>query len=704
VAVGKARDLRRYEVLARRAREFLPALEGVSAPELQGLTGVFRQRLADGAVTGDLLPEAFAAVSEAARRSSGAGCSEVQLIAGAAVFSGNVAEIGDGAGKSLAAALPGYVWALAGQGVHMAMRTDWMARRHAARMAGAFGLLGLQTGLVVASSSMTQRQAGYAADITYGSYLQFGYDYLADNLVGSPQQRVQRDLGSVVVDEADSVLIDGADFPMRRSADGAPDGAIAGGRASGERRVLAEMTVRDYYRMYASLGGLTATAMPAEAEFAHFYALGVVVPVPGSATRVDHGDLLWRAGQEKLAALVEHVADRHFRGQPVVIGTLSAQACEQVSRMLDARGIGHAVLGAGQVEDAPRTMAEAGRLSQVTVLAGSEGRGHPVVLGGDADYLAWQGLGASDDSGVVFPQRRAAAFQAARDAIAPVVEANRERVIAAGGLLVLGAERSRLRRDDDWLAGLAGQRGEPGESLFYLSEQDDLLRAARGRLSDFTPARYPIVVDNSSLRGKLFRNIVESIQRRGEAACFELHRARSGFDQVDDSQRKEVYQTREAVLHGSDVRALATGIIDEVTGECVAAGRDAASLAAALRQIYPASLTASALAAACGHADSGTRLAALVSADAHAAYESRERELGPLEARARERRLILSAIDHQWSAHLASLGQIRERAWSSPLSQCESSAGYRREAGEQFAAMLQRVKRNIVRNLYREDG
>jgi preprotein translocase subunit SecA len=790
-----ASDLRQFEAQARKARQFAQATERLSDNELRGRTMDFRCRLADGGGFEDLLPEALASVREAARRAVGTPHTDVQLASGVAVHAGQVVEMKDGEGKTLTAILAAYLHALADKGVHLVTLDDQLARRGAGQAAAVLGLLGLRVAVINAGSSKAERAEAYAADVTYGAYRQFGYDYLRDNLAWQLGERVQRNQHAVVLDEIDSILIDragelvvmsgrvepnvgqyrklaqltallrsdrhyaidaatgsvtltelgaaeaeaflGIDGLLRPEHAGLAgsladairarewyrqgqdyvvvDGevTVAGGQRAGrlsrttrfgrgirqaieashgmhisaEEPILARISVAGYFRLYRNTAGLTATAMPAAEDFNRIYGLEVTqVPVGMPTGRVDHSDLLYGTQQAKLDDLIRGVTLRRGKGQPVVIAAPSAETSGWISRLLSEAGIAHAVLSPGDAENTAEAMAAAGRLGVVTVICGTAGRGYPIRLGGDptADNVGLQRAG---------PEKLRAQQVAAGSADAT----EREHVIKAGGLAVLVSERSQSRRTDDWLRGLAGQRGEPGESRFFIAKDDPFLAGLHDGLPGALWQRRR--TGGVPVKGLMTRVINQPL-RDAEAQAAQARRATLGYEDVGDEQSLQAYQMRRAILEARDLHAHARQMIGQAVEASVAANPDQRRLRDALAALYPVSLADAELALAGDGPTAAAAVTAWAQADALAAYDRREQELGPALLRELEGKLIPGVIDREWREHLLDLDRLRELATAGGSGHGDPLDSYRHLAAESYSNFLCRVQQRIVSNLF----
>src|SRR6266536_668027 len=451
-------------------------MQARSDTELRELTDVFRKRLDDDEEEDldDLLPEAFAAVREVSRRALGKRHFDVQLVGGVAMHWGHIAEMRTGEGKTLVATLPAYLNALTGDGVHIVTVNDYLAKRDAEWMGAIYRFLGLEVGVILAQMTPWERRPNYAADITHGTNNEFGFDYLRDNMAMAVDELV-RDGEVLIVDEFTGRVLEG-----RRYSEGLHQAIEAkeGVRIKEENQTYATITLQNYFRMYDKLAGMTGTAKTEAAEFNHIYKLGVVeVPTHMPMVRADHGDVIYKTEQAKFEALSEEIAEHNENGQPVLVGTVSIEKSERVSRLLDKRGIKHSVLNAKNHEREAHIIAQAGRIGAVTVATNMAGRGVDIMLGGNVEYLAEESLRAKGMDPAETPAEEwNAAFQAAVEEKTRQATAEHDQVVELGGLAVLGTERHESRRIDNQLRGRSGRQGDPGESRFYLSLEDDLMR------------------------------------------------------------------------------------------------------------------------------------------------------------------------------------------------------------------------------------
>lgn len=759
------------------ARE--PEMKARSDAQLRALTGSFAERLADGQSLEDLLPEAFAAVREAAVRTIGERPFDVQVMGGAVLHLGMVAEMSTGEGKTLTATMPAYLNALSGTPVHVMTANGYLARRDSQWMAPIYRFLGLTTGLVLPreEQGLEDRRAAYHAGITYGTWQQFGYDYLYDNCAWEPDECVQRGHGLGIVDEADLEMIDQARQVLRvfadakrpnpwhaefakitprlhRAAEGAGDyevdektwtvsllepgakkienwlgidnlydlanirlaewlsSALAakelyhagrdylvtdgklvaidrltgrpdhdrvfengvqqaieakeGLRISRERVTLAEIQEHDYLRLYQRLAAMAGVAASESDAYRGVYGLDVVtIPANRPAIRLDHLDAVHSDTQAKLNAIADEAQARHTTGQPVLIGTISVAQSEAISALLAERGIAHKVLNARNHQREAEILAEAGRPGAVTVVTQMAGRGVDIRLGG--------------------------ADGAARDKAADL-----------GGLCVLGAERHCLRRLDLHLRGRAGRRGDPGESKFFLSLDDDLLARI---VSPKRAARLRRLIKDHAAENKMTSWAIGSAQDDLQASATTSLLQALEYDAVLASQQRVIYADRRIVLFQDGLQDHVRHMIDKVIRQYVTATQspDETRLWRALRELYPVSITPNKLAADRGCApDDLSREFVIerVCADAQAAYGRREAELGADFMRTLEAKVILSVTDRQWREHLQHMHGLREGIHLRSLGGRSPLADYRREADQAFTELRHAIQEHSVGNLF----
>jgi preprotein translocase subunit SecA len=814
--IGEGKILRQLEAIAKAVNAIEDDFVAMSDEELRGQTGEFRQRLAAGETLDDLMPEAFATVREAAKRVLGQRHFDVQLMGGAALHLGNIAEMKTGEGKTLVATLPAYLNALSGDGVHVVTVNDYLAKYHAEWMGRLYHFLGLSVGVILPELTPEQRRAAYAADITYGTNNELGFDYLRDNMANSLEECVQRGHNFAIVDEVDSILIDEARTPliisgptqdevrwysefagiaarMERDVDYEVDekkrtisvlepgitkvedhlgidnlydsvntplisfmnnaikakelfrndkeyvvlngevlivdehtGRMLAGRRYNEGlhqaieakegvqireeyQTLATITLQNYFRLYKKLSGMTGTAMTEASEFDKIYKLGVVpIPTNMPLARIDQRDLVYRTEEAKFDAVVEDIAGRHEKGQPVLVGTVSVEKSELLSGLLKRRGIPHTVLNAKQHESEAKIVALAGHRGAVTVATNMAGRGTDIMLGGSVEFLAdqelrRQGLDPNEDS-----EAYEAAWPEMVERIKGQVAAEHDEVKSLGGLYVLGTERHESRRIDNQLRGRSGRQGDPGESRFYLSLQDELMRLFKSDWVDrvLVTLRVP---DDQPIENKSVTNSIASAQAQVESQNFDSRKNVLKYDDVLNRQREVIYGERRAVLEGADLQEQIRSMIDEVIRGYVLGATegfpeewDLEALWTALKQLYPVSRSLAAIEAEAGGRDGLDReeLLEQLQADAQAAYDRREAEFGAEVMRELERRVLLSVLDRKWREHLYEMDYLREGIGLRAYSQRDPLVEYQREGFDMFGAMMDGIKEESVGFLF----
>ena len=581
---GARGELRELERIAQEVNRLSERFEAMSDEELRGMISYFRERYERGETLDELLPEAFAAVREASSRALGMRHFDEQVMGGVALHRGMVAEMRGGEGKTLLVApLAAYLGAIAGRGVHVVTVSDYLARRDSEQAGRVYGSLGMSVGCLQSGVRLDLKKPAYAADVTYGSYSELGLDYLRDNMVTRAGERVQRGHAAAIVDGVDSILIDeartplvipGTDATVARDdgarADGEPT-SRAGGDVGDKGQVLATIALQNYFRLYDKLSGVTGAATGAEDELKETYGMPVqAIPTHEPVMRMDHPDLVYQSVDAKLAAVANDIVERHAKGQPVLVGTASIESSERLSRALGRRGIPHEVLNAKHHEREAQIVAQAGREGAVTIATNMAGRGTDIILGGNPDELAHdmmrdKGYLGLDGEWVRRPGEEE--WGEARRAAREVCEAERERVLRAGGLCVIGTERHESRRIDDQLRGRSGRRGDPGETQFYLSLEDDLMRLFGGERMDGIAAmmgHYDMPAD-TPIQSKLVSKAVEGAQREVEEINFAMRKQVLDYDDVMDGPRRAIYEERDKILDGKDL----VGYINDVTHDVV---------------------------------------------------------------------------------------------------------------------------------------
>lgn len=629
-----------------------------SDAQIRALTGLFRTRLAGGEPAEALLPEAFAAVREAAVRTIGERPFDMQVMGGAVLHLGKVAEMQAGEGKTLTATMPAYLNALSGEPVHVMTADGYLARRDASRMAPVYRFLGLEVGVVLPEMPPEERRRQYAADVAYGHSYEFGFDYLRDNMAWSPEDCVQRGLHYAIADDGDSILLNEARAPLMIS------GPAELASASEGRMTFAEIMQHDYLRLYPRLAALSGVAATESGAYRDAYGLEVVtIPASRPTIRIDHLDAVYTDARGKLNGIGAEVAARHAAGQPVLVGTISAGQSEAIAALLSQRGITHEVLGAQDPQHDARILAEAARPGAVTVATLMTGRGIDIRLGG--------------------------ADGAARDTVANL-----------GGLCVLGAEHHWLRRVDSQLRDLAGRRGEPGESKFFFSLEDDFF-------ARFFPPKASARMRHRVKEGAE-REITSEIgyaQAALEAQTMASLLAELEYDDVLARQQRVFYDDRRIVLLRDGLRDRVRRMIDEVIRDRVTAARNPADtdLWRELRALYPVSITPGALAADRGRAPGKLPpefVIESVCADAQAAYDRREADLGADILREVETRVMLSVADRKWREHLQRMHGLCDEIRRHDLRGGNRLDEYRREAAQAFTTLRRDMREESVGNLF----
>jgi preprotein translocase subunit SecA len=815
---GEGRILRRLTALAEQVNALEAEIKALDDDDLRAQTEGFRERLAEGESLDDLLPEAFATVREAARRTLGQRHFDVQIMGGAALHLGNIAEMRTGEGKTLVATLPAYLNALTGRGVHVVTVNDYLAEYQAELMGRVHHFLGLTTGVILSAMTPIQRRAAYAADITYGTNNEFGFDYLRDNMAWTADELVQRGHYFAVVDEVDSILIDEARTPLiisgpaeqgtkwyaefARIADRLEPGVdyevdikkrtiginesgitrtedhlgidnlydsvntplvgflnnavkakelflrdkdyvvidgevlivdehtgriLAGRRYNegmhqaieakerveiqDENQTLATITLQNFFRLYEKLSGMTGTAMTEANEFNKIYNLGVVqIPTNKPMVRQDEHDFVYRTEEAKFSAVVEDIAARNESGQPVLVGTVSVEKSELLSRLLAKADVPHEVLNAKHHEQEATIVAQAGRRGAVTVATNMAGRGTDIMLGGSPEFLATAALHARG----LDPVADAAAYESAwPDEIAAkraATAAEHDEVVALGGLYVLGTERHESRRIDNQLRGRSGRQGDPGESRFYLSLQDDLMRRFKSEWVEWTLDRLNTPED-IPIESKSVSKTIASAQAAVEGQNFESRKDILKYDDVLNRQRQVVYAERRRVLEGGEiadqVRRFASdvvsGYIRGATTDGFAEEWDLDALWAALRLLYPVGVEIDEVIEASGGDRSALTQEFLLTeldADVQVAYDTREAELGEDTMRQLERRVLLSVLDRKWREHLYEMDYLRDGIYLRAMAQRDPLVEYQREGFDLFAAMMDAIKEESVGYLF----
>ena len=822
LAGGGGRKLKHYEQIAKLVNTYEPELEDLTDDELAHKTFEFRERLENGEALDDTLPEAFAAVREASKRSTGQRPFDVQVMGAAGLHSGNIAEMKTGEGKTLTSTMPAYLNALTGEGVHIVTVNDYLAKRDSEWMGPIYRALGLRVGLIQASMSPSERRPAYGADLTYGTNNEFGFDYLRDNMAMRLADCVQRGHHYAIVDEVDSILIDEARTPLIISgmvADSAKwyqtfariaprlskdedyevdeakhqvaitesgvakveellgienlyehvntplvhhmqnalrakelykrdveyviqngevkivdefTGRVLEGRRYSEglhqaieakesvkikeeNQTLATITIQNYFKMYEKLAGMTGTARTQLAEFEETYKLGVVeIPTNAPMIRVDDQDLIYKTEDAKWNAVVADIMERHEQGQPILVGTVSIEKSERLSGYLNRRGVPHSVLNAKNHEKEAVIVAQAGRKGSVTVATNMAGRGVDILLGGNPEYLARQEMAArgfDNDRYLLFgmdDDERAeyeAEYEPIYEKFRKQTDAEHVEVVELGGLYVLGTERHESRRIDNQLRGRSGRQGDPGASLFYLSLEDDLMRMfASDRVASIMERlKWP---DEEPIVAKMVTRAVENAQKQIEELNFERRKNVLKYDDIMNTQREVIYGERRKILEGHDLREEALEMVEQVVSQAVATycppdvfpeEWDREQLLVALNEIFPVASRSEDVAGVKDLPDMQERLVE----QAVAAYEAKEAAVTPDTMRELERIVLLNITDNKWREHLYEMDYLQEGIHLRAYAQKDPLTEYRREAFEMFEELVESIREDFVRYIYR---
>ena len=835
------RELKKIYPIADKIEALDAEYSALTDAELKAKTPEFKARLAAGETLDDILPEAFAAVREAAWRVLGMKPFRVQLIGGIVLHQGRIAEMKTGEGKTLVAVLPSYLNALEGKGVHVVTVNDYLARRDSEWMGKVHRFMGLSVGLIVHGLEPEQRRAAYDADITYGTNNEMGFDYLRDNMAIYKQSMVQRGHHFAIVDEVDSILIDEARTPliisgrgdestdlyrqvedfvarlkcvryasidekaeededldadyvvdekaktatltargiakaeqhfglenladlenatlshhinqaikahgvMRRDTDYVvKDGEVIivdeytgrlmlGRRYSeglhqaieakehvtvaNENKTLATITFQNYFRMYDKLAGMTGTAATEQEEFVAIYGLDIVeIPTNKPLARIDRPDVVYKNENGKDRAIIEQIKTCHEKGQPVLVGTVSIEKSEYISRLLQRTGIKHNVLNAKNHEKEAEIVAQAGKLGAVTIATNMAGRGTDIMLGGNAEYLAKNDLRkagyaeeiiaeatgyADTDNADILEARKLYAEKMAEHKAVTNEEA--ERVREAGGLFILGTERHESRRIDNQLRGRAGRQGDPGESRFFIAMTDDIMRLFGSErvmgmmetlgLDEDTP------IDN-----KMLSNAIEQAQKTVESRNFQTRKATLEYDDVMNQQRKLIYEQRYKVLDGEDIKENVQSMIRDFITDSVGTVDpvDQASLDEMTKPFETLFLPRGAI-----KYEPGMKAADVAEKAQEAAfrvYERRENELGTFPngtsvMRELERVVMLRVVDEYWMDHIDAMSELRRGIGLRGFGNTKPIDAYKQEGFEMFETMIGGIREEVARRMY----
>ena len=826
------RELKKVEPITKKVLELDGKYSAMADEELKGQTQVLKGRLAKGETLDDILPDAFAVCREAAWRVLEMKHFPVQITGGIVLHQGRISEMKTGEGKTLVATLPAYLNALSGKGVHIVTVNDYLARRDSEWMGKVYKFLGLSVGLIVHGLSNDERRAAYAADITYGTNNEMGFDYLRDNMVVQLQNKVQRGHNFAIVDEVDSILIDEARTPLIISGQGekstdlyeradkfartlrmtkikevdtkedidekydgdyivdekaktatlTPEGvkkaekyfnvenlsdmenntllhhinqaikahgimhldvdyvvkdgeviivdeftgrlmfgrryneglhqaieAKEGVKVEHESKTLATITFQNYFRLYTKLSGMTGTALTEQDEFNSIYNLDIIeIPTNKPLARIDEHDWVFKTEQAKFNAVINEIIAAHEKGQPVLVGTISIEKSEMLSKLLSRRGIKHEVLNAKYHEKEAQIIAQAGKFGAVTIATNMAGRGTDIMLGGNAEYLAKSDMRKAGfdeeqiDNATSYYETDDEEILSLRKTFADLLEKHKaeiapeaEKVRAAGGLYIIGTERHDSRRIDNQLRGRAGRQGDPGRSRFFLSMEDDLMRLFGGdKLGNMS--MFP---DDEPIESKMLTNVIENAQQKVESRNFAARKSTLEFDDVMNQQRNKIYSQRDQVLNGENLKESVQKMIkDTIHGQCALYLNDPKVHdnwnVKGLRDHFLGWLTKpddfeftpEQLAEA-----TPDSIADTLYERACQIYESKEAEYGSDVMRELERVILLRCVDTHWMDHIDAMDELRNGIHLRAYAQHDPIVEFRNESYDMFNAMSEAI-------------
>jgi preprotein translocase subunit SecA len=815
---GEGKTLAKLKALTKAVNALEPNFQQLSDEELRHETTSLRERFAKGETLDDLLPEAFAAVREAATRTIGLRPFDVQIMGGAALHLGNIAEMKTGEGKTLVATLPAYLNAIAGRGVHVVTVNDYLASYQSELMSRVFRALGMTTGCITSGQEPVVRREQYLADITYGTNNEFGFDYLRDNMAWQKADLVQRGHFFAIVDEVDSILIDEARTPLIISGPSSGEanrwftefakiaqklqpaidyevdekkrtvgilepgitkvedylgidnlyestntplisflnnsirakalfkkdkdyvvikgevlivdehtGRILQGRrynegihqaieakegveVKAENQTLATVTLQNFFRLYSKLAGMTGTAATEAAEFMATYKLGVIpIPTNKPMVRKDQSDLIYKNEEVKFNMVVEDIVERHAKGQPVLVGTTSVEKSEYLSVLLAKRGVRHEVLNAKNNAREAAIIAMAGRFGSVTVATNMAGRGTDIMLGGNAEFLTVEALAKKGLSSEENPEEYETAWAAEFEKIKQEVAVEAEKVLSVGGLYVLGTERHESRRIDNQLRGRSGRQGDVGESRFYLSLTDDLMRLFNSGAASALMNRSG-VPDDTAIESKVVSRAIASAQSQVEGRNAEIRKNVLKYDDVLNRQREAIYGDRRRVLEGDEIATRIDQFLEDtityLVESTLATKEDVSeslkTLWADLKAVYPISLEIDEVLAEAGSVSRLTAnfLSKEIISDAKIAYRKRSESIGEQGMRELERRVVLSVIDRKWRDHLYEMDYLKEGIGLRAMAQRDPLVEYQREGFVMFQQMMGSIREEVITYLF----
>ena len=835
------KEVKRVRPIVEKINSLEPEIQKLSDEELRNKTAEFKDRLAKGETLDDILPEAFAVVREASKRVLGMRHFDVQLIGGIILHQGRIAEMKTGEGKTLVATLPVYLNALTGKGVHVVTVNDYLAKRDSEWMGKVYKFLGLTVGLVISGMDPSAKKVAYAADVTYGTNNEFGFDYLRDNMVIYKDQLVQRELNYAIVDEIDSILIDEARTPLIISGRGAQSsdlykkadsfvarltpkviveedikdeeqaednenydyivdlkaksasltqkgiqkaerefnlenfndienselvhninqalrahgimkkdidyivkdgevlivdeftGRIMYGRRynnglhqaieakehvkiADESKTLATITFQNYFRMYAKLSGMTGTAMTEESEFQEIYHLDVVsIPTNKPMIRKDLSDIIYKNENAKFRAVVRDVKESYSKGQPVLIGTVSIEKSEKLSKILTKEGIRHQVLNAKAHEREAEIIAQAGKYGAVTIATNMAGRGTDIMLGGNSEYLAKQEMkrrkyapemieqatafNETDDQDIINARTT---FRELVKKYDKEIEEEKQKVIEAGGLKIIGTERHESRRIDNQLRGRSGRQGDPGCSRFYIGLDDNLMKifggAAITKVYDKLNASEDLPIES-----KIITNAVENAQKRVEGRNFSIRKNVLKYDDVMNAQRELIYKQRREVLDGKDLKdnieKMFSSIVDGVVSTHFNVAEDEKVNKEALMQDIIDVFGITELDSMKKETPDVVEVSEELANKVHEKYEAKEKDFGEKEIRELERVVVLKVVDQKWMDHIDNMEELKNGIGLRAYGQKDPVVQYRIEGTDMFDEMNENIRLDVVKIL-----
>ena len=820
--MGEGHQLKKLENVAKAVNALEDEISALSDEDLKAQTPKFKQEIENGKSLDEIMPEAFATVREVSKRTLGQRHFDVQLMGGAALHWGNIAEMKTGEGKTLVATLPTYLNALEGKGVHVVTVNDYLASYQSELMGRIYRFLGMNVGCIITDQKPPERRKQYNADITYGTNNEFGFDYLRDNMAWEKADLVQRGHHYAIVDEVDSILIDEARTPLIISGPAEGDvtrwyrqfaklvlkltrdedydvdekkkvvgildpgitkvedflgidnlyepantaligylnnaikakelflrdkdyvvtqgevlivdehtGRILPGRryneglhqaieakegveVKAENQTFATITLQNYFRMYDKLAGMTGTAETEAAEFMNTYKLGVLpIKTNKPMIRKDQDDLIFRTKKEKLAAIVKDVAKSHAKGQPVLLGTASVESSEVVSALLDVAKIPHQVLNAKQHEKEAAVVAVAGRKGAVTVATNMAGRGTDIMLGGNVEFLADAKLKSEGYSPEDTPEEYEKRWPGTLNEIKAQVKDEHEEVKELGGLYVLGTERHESRRIDNQLRGRSGRQGDPGESRFYLSLEDDLMRLFNTQLVAQVMAKG--MEEGQPIEAKSVTKGVRTAQKAVESRNYEIRKNVLKYDDVMNKQRTVIYSERQAVLKGEDIhKDILRFISDTVESYIKGANKgsekpkdwDWEGLFKALNTVIPTKVDEDEVRKIVGGLKGAKAVEAvrdLIVEDARQQYGEMEETIGETGLRDLERRVVLAVLDRKWREHLYEMDYLKDGIGLRGMGQRDPLVEYQREGYQMYNSMIEAIKEETVQLLFHID-